>query len=322
MNRLVKTDCLNPYRNLALEELLFDTQGQGMTLYLWRNRNTVVIGRNQNAWKECRVDLIDSENGFIARRTTGGGAVFHDVNNLNFTFIADKGTYDLSRQLSVILSALSSLSIEAEFSGRNDIITKDGAKFSGNAFRHSRTVSMQHGTLLVDVDMSRLSRYLAPSKEKLKSKGVDSVRSRVCNLKELSPSLTVEKLSAALEDAFIREYGEANRIDDKMLDAAKLDELEKRFASWEWRLGETPSFDTELERRFPWGGVQLLLHTASGIVEECAAYSDAMNEQFIAALPSMLRGCRYDGRTLGAAVIAYDTNEARDVAEWLTEVGK
>ena len=122
MNRLVKTDCLNPYRNLALEELLFDTQGQGMTLYLWRNRNTVVIGRNQNAWKECRVDLIDSENGFIARRTTGGGAVFHDVNNLNFTFIADKGTYDLSRQLSVILSALSSLSIEAEFSGRNDIM--------------------------------------------------------------------------------------------------------------------------------------------------------------------------------------------------------
>ena len=149
MNRIILGNSHSPYFNLALEECLFNEQGDdGVTLYLWQNEHTVVIGRNQNAYRECRTRLLSEEGGNLARRTTGGGAVYHDLGNLNFSFIASKQNYNLKRQLSVIIDAVGSLGINACFTGRNDITTDDGAKFSGNAFLHNRTTSIQHGTLL------------------------------------------------------------------------------------------------------------------------------------------------------------------------------
>ena len=172
MNRFLSGTTCNPWHNLAVEELLFDSPQQGVTLYLWQNRHTVVIGRNQNAWRECRTELLAKDGGRLARRTTGGGAVYHDLGNLNFTFVTPRGEYDLARQLSVILAAVRSLGVHARFTGRNDLVTDAGAKFSGNAFRFSREAGMHHGTLLVNVDMENLGKYLAPSPAKLAAKGV------------------------------------------------------------------------------------------------------------------------------------------------------
>ncbi|UKI19042.1 MAG: hypothetical protein L6V89_08115 [Oscillospiraceae bacterium] len=143
-----------------------------MWLYLWQNRNTVVIGRNQNPWRECNMEAIRRDGVTLVRRSSGGGAVFHDDGNLNFTFIAPKELYNLEKQLSVVLRALESFGLHAEFSGRNDILL-DGRKFSGNAFSHSHGISMQHGTLLIKTDMTRLAKYLSPSQAEAERKGRD-----------------------------------------------------------------------------------------------------------------------------------------------------
>lgn len=317
MNHFIDTGCTNPWRNLALEELLFERPWQGVCLYLWQNQNTVVIGRNQNAWKECRLEALEAAGGRLARRSSGGGAVFHDLGNLNFTFLTPRPAYDLHRQLGVIIEAVRSLGLPADFTGRNDIVTTGGAKFSGNAFRYSKETGMHHGTILVDVDMSKLSAYLAPSKAKLAAKGVESVRSRVCNLAELCPGLTIEQVRQAVIAAFEKEYGAYSVLQEKDLDPALLEEKEKKYASWEWRLGCSPAFDLEVENRFAWGGVTLQFALSQGKVEEVTAYSDAMDEAFILSLPAALRDVRFTPAELSRAVAGLGGPEAQSLADWL-----
>ena len=320
MNTVIISSSTDPWHNLALEELLFTSDGEGTALYLWQNRNTVVIGRNQNAWKECRAELLEREGGRLARRTSGGGAVFHDMGNLNFTFITPRGGYNLERQLGVILEAVRSQGIDARFTGRNDLVTAGGGKFSGNAFCFSRDRGLHHGTILVDVDMDKLSRYLVPSADKLKSKGVDSVRSRVTNLKELNPYITIDSMAAAVEAAFKAEYGECIRMGGDSLDRRRLSELEKRHASWEWRMGKTPEFNVEFNTRFPWGGVELCFRIKDGTILDAAAYSDAMDEAFIRSLPVVLAGRRLNAQDMEALAQSENPMLA-DIGRWLMGIG-
>ena len=201
----------DPWLNLSLEELLLGRVGDDEAiLYLWQNQHTVVVGRHQNAWRECHAEKLEADGGKLARRLSGGGAVYHDLGNLNFTFIVPKPAYDLHRQLKVILGAARTVGVDAEFSGRNDILA-DGRKFSGNAFYHGRKASYHHGTILIDVDMTVLQKYLNVPQQKMAAKGVTSVKSRVINLRELVPTLTIEEMQQAMMQAFIAEYGEIGR---------------------------------------------------------------------------------------------------------------
>ena len=180
--------------NLARDGYFLENNKKGdVVLYFYVNKNAVIIGRNQNAWKECSIANMDADGVQLVRRHSGGGAVFHDNGNLNFSFITDEKHYDLNRQMRVILNAVSKLGLKAELSGRNDI-TVDGKKFSGNAFSLAKGNRSHHGTILVNADLTKLSNYLCVSKEKMRSKGIDSVRARVCNICELSSGLTVEAL--------------------------------------------------------------------------------------------------------------------------------
>lgn len=317
MNRFIVAQSKDPYKNLALEAWLFENGREDVWLYLWQNQHTVVIGRNQNAWKECRLSALEADGGKLARRGSGGGAVYHDLGNLNFTFILPRDAYDLHRQLGVILGAVQRLGIPARFTGRNDLVTEDGAKFSGNAFQFSAQTALHHGTILVSADMGALSKYLAPSKAKLAAKGVDSVRSRVCNLNTLRPGLTIDQVAQAVAAAFAAEYGPYETQDPQALDQGALAALEARFASWEWRLGRRAAFDALLETRFPWGEVSLHLTLRDGRVQEVQAYSDAMDADFIQALAPCLQGADYQPQALAAAVSQLPSPLAQDLAQWL-----
>jgi lipoate-protein ligase A len=284
----------NPYKNLAMEEyLLKQVKEDEVILYLWQNERTVVIGKNQNPWKECKLAELEEDGGSLVRRLSGGGAVFHDLGNLNFTFLATKDNYNVERQLEVILKAVNQLGIPAEKSGRNDI-TVEGRKFSGNAFYNDGVHYYHHGTILVNVDMSKLSHYLNVSREKLVSKGVESVRARVTNLTEYIPELSIDRMRKELVKAYSEVYELAPvELNAYELDSLKLDKLENKFASWEWILGKKMEFNYSLDRRFPWGNIDLEFVVDSGRIVNCKAYSDALETEYFIKLSTELIDCNF-----------------------------
>lgn len=316
--RLLEGVSLDPYYNLAVEEHLLAAVEEGCCiLYLWQNRNTVVIGKNQNAFAECRTGLLEAEGGLLARRLSGGGAVYHDLGNLNFTFLMPSADYDLEKQLQVILTACRALGIPAERSGRNDVLAH-GRKFSGNAFYRGSRSSYHHGTLMVDADLEKLGRYLSPSRAKLQAKGVKSVRSRVVNLREYVPELTVESLKQALTAAFSAVYGlpvEPMEITEQ--DAAAVEVLRQRNSRWDWNFGSAPVCTARLENRFSWGGVELLLEVSHGLVQACRVYSDAMDHALPQILEQALTGCRFITEELCEALVAVEEPYRGDLAAFL-----
>jgi len=222
------------------------------------------------------------------------------------------------------LGAARALGIEAEFSGRNDILAM-GRKFSGNAFYHGRNASFHHGTILVDVDMNVMQQYLNVPEQKLVSKGVESVKSRVINLREIVPDLSVVQVKEAMGHAFIEEYGGAGETSDpgvwtKSSDYAGLYE---KYGSWEWRVGKSPKFDVAYETRFPWGGVEIGLMVDKGIVQEANIYSDAMEEDVIGHMAKSLTGVPFSRSSIDLALrrLAKDTRSGivEDVADWIVQ---
>lgn len=304
----------DPYKNLALEQYMLENLVPGhMILYLWQNGHTVVIGKNQNAWAECRVSLLEEEGGKLARRLSGGGAVYHDLGNLNFTFIAMDEDYNLDKQLSVIIEACKLAGIHAEKSGRNDLLA-EGRKFSGNAFYHHHGRSYHHGTLLINSDMEKLQRYLSPPKAKLEAKGVSSVRSRVVNLSELAPGLSCDAMGQFMQQAFSKVYGMEAReyvVEDQEA-VAKLTEKNR---SWDHLFGAPLPFSFECQKYFPWGFVQLQLNTEKGVVQAAKLYTDAMDWSLSEKVEQALTGCKFRQADMVTALFkALPKEQAADIA--------
>lgn len=342
---IVRSSSNDPWFNLALEEFLMRklqtslaTKGQlGAILYLWQNQNTVVIGRNQNAWAECKTALLEEEGGKLARRTTGGGAVFHDLGNLNFSLLLPEIDFDLDRNFQWLVDTVRREGILAERSGRNDVLA-EGRKFSGNAFRIEKKVGLHHGTLLVHSHFERIGRYLTVSPEKLKAKGVSSVRSRVTNLQSFCPDISVALLESAMEKAFVADFCSEENVwqivrhdEDSFAHDPELIPLVHQFSSWEWRYGETISFDWQEERKFSWGQVSLGLGVSQGRVERISVYSDALDSDYISGIASSLKGLPFTSAALaqglraniplGSGFGVSRREMASELANWIEEQG-
>lgn len=301
MSRLYESPSFDPYYNLAIEEHLLKKAEEGVILYLWQNAHTVVIGKNQNPWKECKTTLLEQEGGRLARRLSGGGAVYHDLGNLNFTILLPREQFDLPKQMEVIRAAAEAVGANAELSGRNDVLAA-GRKFSGNAFYKGQRSAYHHGTILVSADPDKLGRYLSPDRKKLRSKGVDSVPSRVVNLAELVPGLTVDAMKQAIAHAFETAYSAAEPLILTEADRIQIQALSQRNRSWEWNYGQKLPFSATWEERFPWGGVEIRLQVEQGIVRGAKVYTDAMDPAWAPRLEQALNGCHFTAAALCAAV--------------------
>ena len=267
-----------PYWNISVENYLVET-ADAVTLYLWRNRRTVVIGQNQNPFSECNVEALEADGGYLMRRKTGGGAVYHDDGNINFSFVVPKALYDQTRQFGVIQRAVESFGLHTELSGRNDILV-EGRKFSGNAFSKGR--------------VNDLARYLKPKPAKLQKHGVASVRSRVVNLSELNPGINAEVLAPRLREAFEAEYGcVATEVSfESLMQLPGVRELHDHSASPEWKYGRWRTFTAQRSAQFDWGGVEVALTVdeARGVITDVQIASDALDLAALDLARTLLTG--------------------------------
>ncbi|WP_313079942.1 lipoate--protein ligase LplA [Atlantibacter sp.] len=332
--RLLISDSYDPWFNLAVEECIFrQMPATQRVLFLWRNADTVVIGRAQNPWKECNTRRMEQDNIRLARRSSGGGAVFHDLGNSCFTFMAGKPEYDKSISTGIVLAALNALGVQASASGRNDleVATPDGPrKVSGSAYRETKDRGFHHGTLLLNADLSRLANYLNPDEKKLKAKGITSVRGRVANLNDLLPGITHQQVCDAVSEAFFAHYGERVAPEvispDAVPDLPGFAETFARQSSWEWNFGQAPAFTHTLDERFGWGGVELHFDVEKGHITRTQVFTDSLNPAPLEALANRLQGCVYQANALKqqceTLIVDFpeQEKELRDVAQWMADV--
>lgn len=292
--QFIVSDQTNPYWNIAVENYLLSLpETEVVTLYLWKNRRTVVIGQNQNPFSECNVEALEADGGYLMRRRTGGGAVYHDDGNINFSFVVPKALYDQTRQFRVIQRAVADFGIVAELSGRNDILT-DGRKFSGNAFSKGKYQDLHHGTILIKGNMEDLQRYLKPKPAKLQKHGVASVRSRVVNLSELNAEITSDSIIPHLRSAFESEYSERSEYSEfsEIIKRPEVRALYEDFASPEWKYGRWRTFTAQRSAQFDWGGVELALTVdeTRGIITDVQIASDALDLAALDTARQLLTG--------------------------------
>ncbi len=289
--RVFVSESLDVYHNQAIEKYFLDRiEDDEVILYLWQNDRTIVIGANQDAYGECDIEKLEKDGGHLARRITGGGAVYHDKGNLNFTFITPKALYDLSKQEEVILKALDCLGIKAAKTGRNDLVI-DGRKFSGHAYYKGKRSCLHHGTLMLEVDEGRLQDYLRVSLAKLHSKNVASVRSRIINLKSVREDLDLDTLKKALIHSAELIY-ETKAEPYTAFDQEELTKLEAQFKDGKWRYGKLYKEGRVVEKRFDFGTVRIVYVMEEDQIKDLSVFTDALDTDLFDGLEKRLIGKR------------------------------
>jgi len=310
MIHYIETNSTDPFFNLAFEEYILENEVKGDWLMLWQNDNAVIIGRNQDAEAELNLPYVKNNSIKVVRRKTGGGAVYHDLGNLNYSFICDfheDGRDSLSRFTQPVCRALQSMGLEAECSGRNDILIQ-GKKVSGVAQRIYKNRILHHGTLLFSSDLEKLSAALKPDREKLDSKAVKSVRSRVCNIKEL---LAEEMSLEQFHHCILSELSGGDFVTEN-LSPAGLSLVEKKAESYR-REDLFPHMENNFNfyrgRRFEAGTLRIELQLENGLIKAARISGDFMAMSGCDELLSALSGIPFEAAVFEKVLDSFDTDK-------------
>lgn len=290
----------NPAFNIALEAYAFrELLDEDEIFILWINEPAIIIGKHQNTIEEVNKEYIEENGIHVVRRLSGGGAVYHDLNNLNYTIISSKsgeeGAFDFKRFSAPIIKTLAGLGVKAEFTGRNDLEI-DGKKFCGNAQAYYKGRMMHHGCLLFDVDMTVLGNALKVSKDKIESKGVKSVRARVTNiLDELPEKITVEEFQDKLLEQMKRDHPDMTEYvlsDDEL---AKIQEsADTQFGTWDWTYGKAPEYTISRNVRYPAGKITTYANVDKSVIKSIKIYGDFFGIKDVTDIEEILIGTKYE----------------------------
>lgn len=289
----------DPRVNLAIEEFALKHLDINETyLLFYINEPSIIIGKNQNTVEEINADYVREEGIHVVRRLSGGGAVYHDLGNLNFSFITkDDGNsfHDFKKFTDPVVKALKKLGVNAELSGRNDILA-DGKKISGNAQFSTKGRMFSHGTLLFDSEIENVVSALNVRMDKIESKGIKSIRSRVTNIREhLAEDLTMEEFKETLLSYLFEELDSVPKYELTEKDWEEIRKISReRYANWDWNYGKSPKFNVELSNRFAAGSVDIRLHIVKGIIQESKIFGDFFGVGDVSDIENKLNGVRYD----------------------------
>lgn len=298
---IYKNNSTDAYFNLALEQYLLDSK-KGSIFMLWRNDKAVIIGKNQNAYAELDLDYVEKNNIKVVRRLTGGGAVFHDIGNINFSFIVpdtEKAVLDFARFTKPIIEALKSLGIENVcLSGRNDIMIGD-YKISGNAQSSYNGKTLHHGCMLYSADLSMLTGALRVDPEKIKSKGIKSVRNRVANIKDfLKKDMSVTGFMDYLEKYVAKETN-SEVISLTNEDIAATQKLaDEKYSTWDWNFGKSKELSVQKKKRYDFGSVAVDLTVEGGIIKAIKISGDFFGVRDVSEIENILINTKFEAEAL------------------------
>ncbi|MGN8644658.1 lipoate--protein ligase [Gracilibacillus sp. HCP3S3_G5_1] len=305
----------DPYINLAIEEYVLKHFGEEDTyLLFYINGPSIIIGKNQNTVEEINTDYVDEHGIKVVRRLSGGGAVYHDEGNLNFSFITkDDGDsfHNFAKFTEPVVEALRKLGVPAELKGRNDLVA-EGRKISGNAQFTTKGRMFSHGTLMYDSEIENVVRSLNVKTEKIKSKGIKSIRSRVANISEfMDEKISMDQLKAHI----LRHVFDVENLEDVPQyvltdeDWNNIHQLSKeRYQQWEWNYGKSPKFNIQHSHKFDSGLVDVRLDVHKGIIEQCTIYGDFFGVGDVKELEEQLKGIRYERQAIDEALSNIDVS--------------